>query len=358
MEINIPGYGPLPFIDTNPRNFFRRTTIMYGPSETGKTFVCNWLMDILQPFIPNVIIINPTNASNEAYKDRVPARCIKSTVDVKELKDIYDRQVNATFIYNKANNMDTLQKLFTKINDFTAVNTVDKIKKLSQKKLESLDKNYQIDFAQKTEQMQAITSQMNKAIKRIYKSTIRSYKDRLTMVLSEDERYAIKYIDFNPSLLLVLDDVQSEIEKWGKDPTINKLFFEARHNWVTSFYLLQSDSGKNGLPPGIRLNTFNNIFTDPNVMSHFFKNDQNGFTLAQKKQAQIIAAELFKANPNGVENYKKFVYSRLDKVAKFRYLIAEKPVNPRFGCDALWELCDVQGEKQISNDKFTKSFAI
>jgi hypothetical protein len=360
-SINIPGYGPLPFVDTNPRNFFRRTTILYGPSETGKSFIGKWIMNILKPYIANVIIICPTEGSNEGYKGIVPERCIKTKIDVKELKDIYDRQASAVEIYNKANNMDVLKSLFDKANDMGAQQLVSRIERISKAKLDEIKRSFILNFAQKKEQKESAEKKMLSVIIQLYKKTIKNYRDSLLTrsCLSEDERYALKYLDFNPSLLLILDDCQAEIAKWANDETICKLFFQGRHLWVSSMYMLQSDSGRPGLAPGIRKNTFNSIFTDPNVAMHFFKNEENSFTPKMKKDAMRIAEEIFKPNPDGSENFKRFVYSRMDKVAKFRYVVADAPDDLKIGCPALWKLCgSVPSEKktETQQSKFTKCF--
>lgn len=359
-SINIPGYGQLPFVDKNPRNFFRRTTILYGPSETGKTFIGQWIMEILQPYIPNIIVICPTEGSQETWKDKVPPRCIKTKIDVKDLKDILDRQIEATAIYNKANRLPILKQLFMKANDLTAVTTAARIERMGQAKLAEVKRSFSLNFAQKKEQTAAIEKNLTSVVRRMYKSTIKSYKEQLHG-LSIDEQYALKYLDFNPSLLLILDDCQAQIAIWGKDDTVNQLFFQGRHSWVTSMYMMQSDSGKGGLPPGIRSNTFNNFFTTAEVANHFFRNEQNAFTPLMKKQSQKIVDEMFKENGSGVENFKKFCYSRLDKTAKFRYVVADTPENLKFGSPALWKLsegCPTNTKVNLAPSKFSRSFGI
>jgi hypothetical protein len=302
----------------------------------------------------------PTNASNDAYTGTVPDACIWNNPDTQKLKDIFDRQRDSVAIYNRANDIDTLKKLFVRANDMNATSMVDKITRLSNTKLEEVKRSFSLDFAQKKEQSKAIEKSLKKNITLIYKSTVRNYKDRLTrMSLTEDELYAIKYLDFNPALMLILDDCQAQIKEWGQDVTVNQMFFQGRHEWITTIWLLQSDSSKGGLPPGVRSNTFNNIFTDPNVAIHFFKNEQNSFTTQMKKDAQRIVEFLFKENPNGVENFKRFVYSRNDKHARFRYLVAEE-VEDRFGSPALWQMCErlPKDKTQQPASKFSKSFTV
>lgn len=361
--INIPGYGPLPYIDKNPKNFFRRTTIAWGPSETGKSVVMRWIMEILQPYIPNVIVICPTDGANEGYKGIVPERCIFTKIDVKTLQDIWARQEEACGVYNRANNIVVLKGLFVKANDMTAMGIATHVERKCIAGLAALERDRTIISALRKEQRQAIEKNRDSVLRRIYKKTIRNYRDHLLRYrasLTKDELYAIKFIDFNPALLLAMDDCQAQIAEWIKDPTVRKLFFQIRHVWGTLLMSMQNDTGKPGLDPGIRTNVFNNFFTDPTVANRYFSNKDNGFTPDDRKKAARIINELFKTNANGADNFKRFVYSRLDKKAKFRWCLPDDPENLRMCSKALWRLCDsAPSDKNAeSNTKFSHSFAV
>ena len=80
--------------------------------------------------------------------------------------------------------------------------------------------------------------------------TIKKYVHLLkNFDLTYEEKFCVKFLYFNPSLLLILDDCASQVDKWGKDNTINKLFFEGRWMWITSIYTMQDDKK---LATGIR----------------------------------------------------------------------------------------------------------
>lgn len=360
-SINIPGFGPLPYIDNNPRNFFRRTTIAYGPSETGKSVIVRYIMKILRPYIPAVIVICPTDGANEGYKGIVPERCIFTRIDTKLLEDTWARQEEASETYNKANNIDVLRELFVKANDMSAMGMVTRIERLTRDNIAQITRDPAMNSAQRKEQTRAIEKSLMSAQRRIYKKTIRNARDQLARRdLTEDEKYAIKFIDFNPALLLIMDDCQAQIAEWIKNPTVAKLFYQIRHVWGTLLMTMQSDTGRPGLPPGIRGNVFTSIFTDPTVATRFFNNKDNGFTTEDRKRATKVIYELFRENANGAENYKRFVYARLDKKAKFRYFIPDDPETFQFGAPSLWRLCEniPQFSKKDGNTKFAGCFTI
>jgi hypothetical protein len=357
-SIIINGYGELPFIDTDYNNFYRHTTILYGPSETGKTVVLLWLCKILQQHCPSIIVIAPTNGSNGTYKGIVPDRCVYTTIAIEKLRDVWLRQEEATAIYNQANDIKVLASLFIKANDMKALGIVRKMQELYQATLRNISSSVMLDAAQKQEQRASIKKKITNRLTQIYKRTISHYKDTLRgLKLTKEEGIALKYLNFNPSLLLIMDDVTSQIELWGKDPVIAKIFYEGRHNWITSIYTMQTD---NKLAPGIRMNTFTSIFTDPQTAMRYFNNKENSFTTIDKRKAQIICDALFKESEDGVENHKKFVYMRRDKKHKFRYVIADIVEGLRMGSPELWHLCEKlpsPNEKSLLGDnKFAKSF--
>lgn len=361
-SINIPGYGDLPAVDANPKTFFRRSTIAYGPSDTGKSVILKWIMELLQPYIPNVIVICPTDGANDGYKGVVPERCIFTDIDVKTLQDIWARQDGAVATYNRANDIDTLRSIFRKANDMNAISMAQRIDRISRASIENIQRDRRLNAAEKKEQTTAIEKKLTSTLRSIFKKTIRSYRDVLLRRrdLNDDEQYAIKYVDFNPSLLLIMDDCQAQIAEWIKDPTVAKLFYQGRHNWITTLFTMQSDTGKPGLPPGIRRNTFNSFFTDPNVAVSFFGNSANSFPSDMKRKATKCVNEIYKPNPHGIDNFKRLAYLRNDKVSQMRYILADEPTNLKMGSPALWRLCEgIPTDRQTTtNTKFSSCFGI
>lgn len=354
--INIPNYGDLSFIDSNYLNFLRRTTICYGPSETGKSIIIRWIMNILSPYIPQIIVICPTNSSNLGYTKCVPKNCIFTDIKPDIFRSIWKRQECATALYNKVNDPTILRNLCAKANNFTINNHIKKIEENQREKLDLIDRSSILNFAQKMEQSDTIKNSANKQLIKLYKAAIGKCK---YTNLTKDEEISVKFLNFNPNLLLIMDDCQAQIAEWIKDPTICELFYQGRHNYVSTIMSMQSDTGKPGLAPGIRNSVFNSIFTDPNVAMRFFQNKENGFDLQTKKDASKIISEIFKSNTNGIDNFKRLVYSRLDKVAKLRYLIADENPNLKFGCASLWDYCDKIPKNETDDDnKFKSMFNI
>jgi len=202
-----------------------------------------------------------------------------------------------------------------------------------------------------------LIEKVSEKLRLIYKTTIRknlSILENMKDKLNDREKLCMKYINFNPSMCLILDDVTSELPEWCKDKAVLEMFYQGRWFWMTFFCTVHADTK---VPPEIRSNAFNSIFTSSEIAMQFFTNTKNSFPLAEKKKVQVICNELFKVAENGMKNNKKFIYSREDEISKFRYCLASK-VKPRLGSTALWKLCDEipDEETKTSTSKFSRLF--
>lgn len=361
-SINIPGYGKLEHESQNLDLLFRRASCFYGPSDTGKSTLMRHYMKKLQPYIPLIHVICPTAGANDCWDD-VDSKCVIKVPTVDKLRLIFDRQVDATAVYNKANDMRTLQKLFARVNDHKALSDVKKYERLKELSLKRIQSCNDMNYAEKDGQSKDIKEKTNDKIKSVYKTTIKKYRNILIKKkdsLDQDEKYSLKFLNFNPSLLLILDDCAAMIKEWSKNTIINRLFFESRHYWVTSWYALHSD---NMLLPAIRKNSFGNFFTDANVAMSFFNNKENNFTKDDKKKANVIASHVFQNSSSGVRNHKKMIYNRKDNEHKFRYIIASIPPKFKMGSPYLLEYCARVPKKENSevvskSSRFSNSFKV
>lgn len=339
-SIDIPGYDkPLPFVSRDSADYLRRTTVLYGASDSGKTVVVKWILNKLKDIIPCGIVITPTGSANNSFADIVPRRCIKINPAVSDLRIILEKQKNATIIYNKVNCLATLKKICDRVNDLTCISTCRRIHLGTTRIIENINANDTLNFAQKREQVKNIEERLTSMLRRLYKKTIQQHRELIvcTHTLDVDERYAIKYINFNPHFLLLMDDCASQIDKWAKDDAINQIFFEGRHYFITTIITMQDDKKLN---TGIRKNTFTNVFTEANCSIGFFQNKANGFTTQIKKDGDRISNHLFAPNANGTNNYKKLIYARRDNQYPFRYIIADDMGDFRIFSPSLWKLCE------------------
>ena len=160
---------------------------------------------------------------------------------------------------------------------------------------------------------------------RFYKCIINPNAHKLEkMHLSEDEKYALHFRNFNPNLLNLYDDCQSEIKaliKLGKKKNtevIKDVFFKGRHIKSTNFFCLQDDSN---LDSDLRKNAHMNVFTNEQVANAWFGRAANNFSLIERKKAEKIASIIF--DEKTTPKHTKLIYSRLDKYP-FQYILADE----------------------------------
>lgn len=369
QHIQIPGYGKINHMTMKPEYFYRRSAALYGVSGTGKSTVLDNIMLCLKPYIPNVIVFNPTgDVAQSSLQDRVPKGTIHLDPQIQAVEDIFERQQQAIRIYDTVNDLNNLKRVFEMCNSYTSNEFVKNIIRKSFIQIIKIQKS-NLSAKDQTDQIQSIKKTKNKYLKEAYKNTIRKFKNTLlnsnSFKLTEVDKYVIVYLDFCPDILLVTDDAAAWIKKNSKHDAIVNVFFQGRHYGITCIHCLQNDKT---FGPEIRKSIFVSIFTEVSCALTFFQNKLNGIPKSMLKQAEATAETIFKDSStsinDGPKNYKKLVYNRMiEDINKFQYYIANPDLNFKFGCDALWKLWDnipKKQDKSILNEEntFFKSFAI
>ena len=174
--------------------------------------------------------------------------------------------------------------------------------------------------------------------------------------LSQEEKYAIRYINYNPHALVIFDDASSEVQelvKIGKTrkgreeygPVIENFFYKGRHAYITHMYTCHDVKL---MDAELRKNAFNVIFTDKATASSFFENKTNQFTSEERKRAQAIIDEIF--SDKHEKTFKKLIYTR-HKKQKLHHISAEEHESFTMGSRALWEYSDQIRRKDEHFDK-------
>jgi hypothetical protein len=343
-SIPIPGLGnQLHYASSNPTTYLDKTIMFYGASGTGKTVLMKHISYEIRDYIPNVIAVCPTNASNGSWTGHVPDNWIIENPTSEILANTLKRQKKATKKYKRANDPELLASIFTKIIEMVQNPKITYTKILSKRRLyiNKIDMS-SMSPGEKYEQKKHIEESVKKSLINLYKTTISNYQSKLLQpgmnsIFTKRELFAISHVNFNHRLLLILDDCGSRVKQWSKNQAISELFFEGRHYGITSFYALQDDKG---LPPGIRKNAFINFFTESSSATSFFDAKCNAMTKKDKKEASLICDKLF-SSENGRVNRKKLIFARNDSEYKFRYIIADLKPLFRLGCKAIWKLQDM-----------------
>lgn len=314
-------YYEVPLFQMKPEDFLRRLVVLFGESGSGKTQYVKDILYRLKDIVPNVILFSGSESQNKDFEGIIQRAWIHDTCESEILKKIFDRQKMATEVYKQANNIDTITELYNTVAEDEEKMLIKRAKELHEAQINQINSSREVFDVKKSK-----IDQTNGFYKlyccRVMKACIQKHQLRLKSVrypTGSSQSICLKYLNFNPNLILIFDDMASQIKKLSKDPTIESLFFQGRHSYITSIYLFQDDKT---IPPPLRKNAFIKIFCTYECASTYFDTVSNGLPRNTQKIAQAVSSHLFRANKDGTRNYKKLIYIR-DAAEKLQYSVCE-----------------------------------
>lgn len=352
------GFDPtaLPGFTKDPANFFLKLTVLYGANNTGKSTMLLDIVHQLKSYIPNVYAFGGTPGSREAMKGIFPDACIEEKFTLVRAKEIWDRQTNARATYDVANDIDNLKSLFRRIAKVREREAEQKVTDESAAMINLIDASQDLSPSQKKEQTTSIKRDTHDFLIRLYKNTIdmnRKILDR--MELAAVERVALKFLFFNPNILVVVDDCGAMISKQMQEREEFKNYYQMyRHAGVTPIFTFQDDLeliSKHRKQPSV------SIFTTDQCANAFFERSANSFSKSMRYMAGQAIERVFDSNNQYYPEFTKFAWVRDDK-HPFRAYKAEEHGKFRFGCEGLWELCKRRDLKKKAKHAVNMSFGV
>lgn len=346
----------IPTLEMNPKNFILKSTTLYGDSGTGKSTVIYDMFNMLRRYIPIFIVISPTAASNGDYDDRVPSILIFKEPTKELFKAIYHRQEAAAAFFRRANQLDVLERLYTKIRNPRTDNIIRTILTKQRIAINKAHQQIKGDKAKMEAEIDSIKETHDETLRNIYRIEIRKNKEFLKkQKLDAAQDYCIRYLDFNPNLGLVVDDCAAQIKQWGKDESVGKIFYQGRHNFITSIYTFQHDKL---LDTTFRQNSFISIFTSDKSARAYFTRSSNNFDKEEAKKILAIIQTVYHAS--GPKKHQKLVYMRESKQPYMKYTAK---IYPKFRVcfPYVQRYCEIvkSGEDVVDEDNpFMKNFMI
>lgn len=342
----------LKYFEKSYKYFLGKTTIIYGRTNSGKTTIIDEIMFLLKPYIPLIFVIAPTNASNNAYTDKIPPQFIFKELNVDWLDKLLTRQKNSSGAYINANKISTLKELFDMVSDTSSQNISASIIKKAENAIIYLDE-CDMNFSSKKMQKSQILKERDLLLKKIYKTTIRYNKVVLEndKSLTKSQKAALAFLDFNPNIVLILDDCASKFKIMAKKSSaIKEIFYEGRHYFITLIISAQDDKE---IDSELRKNTTVSIFTTAQAATSNFERSSNGYPKHEKQRAKICTDAIFKQDINDLKNFRKFVYTQ-NETEPFSYTIADIYDDFRMGSSPLWDFSDRIVKKNDTVDKNNK----
>ena len=351
-----------------------KTTVLYGPSKSGKTVIVKNILRELQGKIDQVLVLSPTEPSNKSYEGYVPDVMIHSSMrkdggDPKKkenevakaenwLRDIYERQEMLAEVYKQSCNVQVLQKLYQKAakgllakKDKEAYDSAIKQMVVSRERAMAAIGRRGYSEGMRVAKESEVDDKFRELLVTFYKQVLGRhggplFKQRLT----DEEKLCLRYVELNPRLLLIFDDCAAELKPFFLKELFRKLFYQNRHSYITVVISCQDDTD---LPANLRKNAFVSIFTNPKTCASNFNRGSNNFSKEEKGRVERIAGHVF-------QGHRKLAYIREDaKGHHFYHLTCDFPTPHLFGSPAFKELCSRLHSKEMTMDKknrYYKSF--
>lgn len=349
--------GFLYHVEKTYKLYYNRASMLYGPTNTGKSIIVLEAMKLLAPRIPIWFVICPTNVSHGLYTDRVPDFCIKKTTDPAFIDLLYKRQELAADLYRKVNNPKTLQSLYSLAPSNAKIEAEIKRAMYSAQANINKLKNSNLSADHKLGAIADIRQNLIEYINGLQKQVIMKHRASVSRrIESELSRLAkntplatewtnlktaLIFVDFVPDVGVVLDDTGADMKDTSKKKSkesagfavLTKLCFQGRHNFMTALNCWQE------LIPGypsLRTNPRTTIFTNAESATSFFQvSTTNGVSKELHNRAMAAIEVCFSS-----DKFNKLVYIREERPDRqFQYIRATsyKHIPFRVGCPALWE---------------------
>lgn len=353
----------IPELKFTPSMFLDRTTVLYGPSKTGKTVHIKNILKTLNGFCSEILIIAPTDIANRSYDGFVDSPCIHYRLWIPDPKNpkkddgvkgthrfldaIWQRQNMKAAIFSRANKLDTLARLFARLPPAAHASGTGYLKLIRRKRervIAELDVRFAHDIAKRTAKKKEVDEKFKQITTIVFKKHVVPHYELLAGLadLSEDERYSLRYVNFNPRLVIVFDDCAAQLKPMFNKEGFRQLFYQNRHALISTVVCCQDDTD---LPPNLKKNTFVSIFTEAVVTSSFFDRSTNKFPKSTRAYVSEVVPSVFKG-------HRKLAYIRDDESRQHFYYTNVPDLPPSmFGSPALHELCNLLKADGPSMDK-------
>jgi hypothetical protein len=362
-NLNTESGKKVPELVVGPSMFVDRTVAIYGPSKTGKTVITKHIMKAVNGHIEQIIIVAPSEPSNRSYEGVVdppfihyrlyladpanPKKDDGAKGALRFLEAVWKRQEMMAAIYTRANNAEILAQLYGRLPKEVRAEGLRHIEVINAKRgrvIERVRKQFAAEPGRREEKVKEVNEKFKKMLVLLYKKYIAPLYEELweSDDLSEDERYSLYYLTFNPRLLLIFDDCAAQLKPFFNKDIFRLLFYQNRHSYITVVLCCQDDTD---LPTNLRKNAFLSFFTEPIVCMSNFERASNKFPKPTKQYIAEIVGDVFKG-------HRKMAYIREDDRRQHFYHVQFPYPKPfRFGSSASHELCDSVQSAGVSMDR-------
>jgi len=266
----------------DPYVFLEKTSAWYGGTGSGKTFHAKFAISKLQEFFPRVVLFSPTNHQSTDFDGIINKVQIIEEFTPDLFLRVYKQAEKNGNIYRTANKFEILLELFNK---FAPPQAKVEMQRLLERKMQKVRdiQAAEVKIELQRKKIKDFVESIDAVLKQYIKVNIAPLRNKLLADfaakkegLSDDVFTALKFLDFNPRILIIFDDCQTELAELLKSEKKNieavaalkNIFSRGRHSFITSIFICQDDIVfKQWMRKGIK----NNIITSRAMASTFFQ---------------------------------------------------------------------------------------
>lgn len=335
-------------MEKTPSFYVNASTIIYGPSNSGKTKIIDEIMFLCKDLIPNFLVICNQN-SQKNYNGKVPALCIKNDLTKENLINIWERQAELKGCCNTADKLTVLRKVYDRCRSISTDSRLHTFEKEYNQHVAKIKNDSSLNIESQQNQLNKLKEFYEDGVRKMYKQQISSNLSVLYSMFNEltlEERVCLTFYDTNPKLMLVFDDVTEMFKKWmgyfkKEANPFHSIFFQGRHNDIS--IVIAAHDNKFILPE-LRKNARNAFFTHMAPLNVSLRDSP----AQERKQIQTMAMAVFDVEneeKTGIKKFQKYCYIRED-TRPHRYTVATLYGDFTVGCKQLWDL-----SKKLENKK-------
>lgn len=297
--------------------FLGKSTVFYGPSKTGKSYLLNeYITGLAKYFYAAIVFASTANTDKEFPMTKyTPAPLIHDGLDMGKLRAIAKAAKERMEYFQASRELENLKKSARVLRSIYKNNNA--IKELS-----DLNRNLKSIAKYKTDNVDNCDSKASKikaeeTIIEIYLYILKRGKifiDKNNIditIYSNEDLLSLVFCRLNPNLLLIFNDVGDHVKGLNKS---DKLFFETmftrgRHDGLTIAYLAHSTTH---LTPESRTSAHVNVFTTEDLIEEYVDRCKMKF---MKRKLSSAAEAIMKPDellPPNQKKYNKIVFSKED----------------------------------------------
>jgi energy-coupling factor transporter ATP-binding protein EcfA2 len=322
--------------DQNIKAFLDRTTILYGVSGSGKSKIIIDLMYLLNPFIKQIIVICPTDLSNKTYSSGVvPVPLIHYSLNDNIIIKLWKRQEMFSSVYSRANNPNILERLFKKLQLGSVNKKLEVAESRKAQYIKEIHDQY-VDKSIQDNKKKEIEDKFAELYVKAWKNEIHKHAAELAnMDLDIEERFALKYRNFNPRMLVIFDDCTADFKRLKTKEAkeiLEKFYFQGRWANLTMITAIHDDKK---MDSSLRKNAYVSIFTTKEAATVFFGRGTMGYTKKMMQNVERVCDLVFVKE----HKYQKLAYIRQED--KLYRCTATERAGFTFGGHSIKMYCDM-----------------